>query len=75
MSIRFVELGAPPPPLISQPEGATWSAPSIKVESIERVEREHVQPELERNLLGARRGCDVGDESHALRSRTRITAA
>ena len=58
----FSRVWAPPPPLTSQPSGATWSAPSIAMSSaVERVERLDREPELARLLLGRDRGRDAAD--------------
>ena len=57
---------APPPPLISQPSGATWSAPSIAMSRRSTlVERPDLDVELPSVPLGLRRGGDAVDRELA----------
>jgi hypothetical protein len=62
----FSPVWAPPPPLISQPEGATWSAPSIARSSPSNVLNGSTFSPSSSAICSVRgEGCDVGDESHA----------
>ena len=67
----FSRRWAPPPPLISQPSGVTWSVPSIAMSSLpQRAEPLDRDAQLARLFLGRHRGGDAADAADAAGGRS-----